>query len=74
MAYSPPHYPGPRVADDDRDYQYYWSVGGADVPVPNWLAEMLEVPLVVRWELFLIGLCTGLVIAAFVFLIAFFSA
>ena len=31
-------------------------------------------PLIVRWEIFLVGFCSGLVIAAAAVLIAFFSA
>ena len=75
MAYSPTQYrPGQHVTDDDGDYQYYWTWGDLDIAIPRWLAEIVEVPLIVRWEIFLIGVCSGLVIAATVFLIAFFSA
>ncbi|MFP5364528.1 MAG: hypothetical protein ACLGI5_17565 [Thermoleophilia bacterium] len=69
-----PSTPPGRVVDDDGDYEYYWSAGGLDFRVPRWLAEILDVPLIVRWELFLVGLCTGLVIAAVTVLIAFLSA
>ena len=62
------------VIDDDGDYEYYWSVGGADFRIPQWLAEILDVPLIVRWEIFLVGFCSGLVVAAAAVLIAFFSA
>lgn len=71
--YQPPSRP-PRAYDDDGDYQYYWSFVGLDIPIPHWLAEIMDVPLIVRWEIFLIGLCAGLVIAAFAVFVAFISA
>jgi len=64
----------PRAYDDDGDYAYYWTLAGLDIPIPRWLAEIVDVPLVVRWEIFLVGLVTGLVLAAAVVGIAFFSA
>lgn len=66
--------PSTRVIDDDEDYDYYWDIGGLDVRIPRWLGEILEVPLLVRWELFLFGVCTGLILAALAVLIAFYSA
>lgn len=63
-----------RVIDDDDDYEYFWSAGGVDFRIPRWLAEILDVPLLVRWELFLFGLCAGLILAALAVLIAFYSA
>jgi hypothetical protein len=66
--------PSSRVIDDDDDYEYYWSAGGLDVRIPRWLAEILDVPLLVRWELLLIGVCAGLILAALAVLIAFYSA
>ena len=32
--------------------------------MPRWLGEIVEVPLVVRLELVLFGVCTGLILAA----------
>lgn len=69
-----PSIPAARVVDDDGDYDYFWSAGGLDIPVPRWLAEILDVPLVVRWEIFLVGVCAGLIVAALAVLIAFVSA
>ncbi len=66
--------PPSHVIDDDEDYEYYWSAGGVDFRIPRWLAEIVDVPLVVRWELFLIGVCVGLILAALAVLIAFASA
>lgn len=60
--------------NDDVEYEYVWSSGGVDVPIPRWLAEILEVPLAVRFELFLMGVCTGLILAAIAVFGAFFSA
>jgi hypothetical protein len=62
------------VIDDGEDYEYYWSAAGVDFRIPRWLAEIIDVPLVVRWELFLIGVCTGLILAALAVLIAFYTA
>ncbi len=62
------------VVDDDGDYQYYWSGGGLEIPIPRWLAEIVDVPLIVRLEIFLFGVCAGLVIAALAVVIAFYSA
>lgn len=70
----PPSHRPPRAFDDDGDYQYYWSFVGLDIPIPRWLAEIVDVPLIVRWEIFLVGVCTGLVIAAAAVLVAFLSA
>ena len=66
--------PSTRVFDDDEDYEYFWSAGGVDFRIPRWLGEILDVPLLVRWELFLFGVCTGLILAALAVLIAFYSA
>lgn len=66
--------PSTHVVDDDEDYEYYWSAGGVDFRIPRWLGEILDVPLLVRWELFLFGVCTGLILAALAVLIAFYSA
>lgn len=66
--------PPPRVVDDDDDFDYYWSGGGLDIPIPRWLAEILDVPLMVRWELFLVGFCAGLIVAAITVVISFYSA
>jgi hypothetical protein len=77
MAISPSQFPpsrAPSVVDDDADYQYAWTWGDIDVPIPRWLAEIVEVPLIVRWELFLIGVCAGLILAAIAVLIGFTSA
>lgn len=63
--------PPSHVIDDDEGYEYYWSAGGVDFRIPRWLAEIVDVPLVVRWEIFLVGVCTGLIIAALAVLIAF---
>lgn len=69
-----PYTTAPRVIDDDADYEYFWSRGGVDVPIPRWLAEIVDVPGIVRLEIFLIGVCTGLVVAAVALLIAFWVA
>jgi len=66
--------PPPRVIEDEDDYQYYWSTGGVDIPVPRWLAEILDVPLMVRIEIFLVGVCVGLILAAIAVIISFYSA
>lgn len=63
-----------RVIDDDDDYDYFWSAGGIDFRIPRWLGEILDVPLLVRWEIFLFGVCVGLILAALAVLIAFYSA
>lgn len=70
----PPTHGAPRAYDDDGDYEYYWSFAGLDIPIPRWLAEIVDVPLIVRWEIFLIGVCSGLVIGALAVLIAYLSA
>lgn len=62
------------IDDDDEDYEYFWSAGGVEFRIPRWLGEILDVPLLVRWELFLFGVCTGLILAALAVLIAFYSA
>ena len=78
MASQLPHYPTtpttPWVADDDDDYDYYWTGGGIEFPIPRWLAEIIDVPAIVRWEIFMIGFVVGLIVAAFVVLIAVASA
>ena len=66
--------PPTRVFDDDDDYEYYWTAAGVDFRIPRWLGEILDVPLLVRWELFLFGVCTGLILAAVALTIAFYSA
>lgn len=57
---------------DDGDYDYVCTIGGIDVPVPHWLAEIIDVPRIVLVEIFLIGLCSGLVIAASTLLLAIY--
>lgn len=69
-----PSQPAPRVIDDDGDYEYFWSSGGLDFRIPRWLAEIIEVPLIVRMEIFMVGVCTGLILAAIAVAIAFYSA
>lgn len=69
-----PSAPEPRVADDDDEYDYYWSPGGLDIRVPRWLAEILDVPLAVRLEIFLVGVCAGLIMGAIAVLVAFYTA
>lgn len=69
-----PSDPPRRVYEDEEDYQYYWSPGGMDIPVPRWLAEILDVPLIVRIEIFLVGVCVGLILAAIAVIISFYSA
>ena len=66
--------PTPRVIDDDDDYEYFWSGGGLEIRIPRWLAEIVDVPLIVRIEIFMIGVCSGLVVAALAVVIAFYSA
>lgn len=66
---APPQAP-PRVYDDDDDYQYYWF----DIPIPRWLGEIVEIPLLVRFEIFFAGVCTGLIIAALAVLIGYSAA
>lgn len=73
MSAVPPQ-PAPRIVDDDGDYEYFWSSGGVDFRIPRWLAEIVEVPLMVRIEIFMVGLCTGLIVAAVAVAIAFYSA
>ena len=62
------------MIDDDEDIEYYYSAAGVDFRIPRWLGEILDVPLLVRWELFLFGVCAGLILAALALLIAFYSA
>ncbi len=69
-----PSQSAPRVIDDDDDYEYFWSGGGLEFRIPRWLAEIVDVPLIVRMEIFMIGVCSGLILAAIVVAIAFFSA
>lgn len=69
-----PYAPARRVAADEGDYDYFWSRGGVDIPIPRWLAEIVEVPLMVRLEIFLAGICTGLVVAAVAALVGFYVA
>lgn len=68
--------PGPYapVVHDDGDYEYFWTRGEHDIRVPRWMAEILDVPLMVRLELFLGGVCVGLVLAATTLLVAFYLA
>jgi hypothetical protein len=70
---APPHAPPP-VADDDGDYRYYWSGAGVDVPIPRWLAEIVEIPFMVRFEIFVVGVCTGLIIGALAVLIGYYAS
>ncbi len=69
-----PYAPSPSTVADDDDYDYFCTVGGLDVPIPHWLAEILEVPAMVRVEIFLFGLCTGLILAAVAVLLAVYFA
>jgi hypothetical protein len=69
-----PYTPTSRVVDDDDDYEYFWSRGGVDFRIPRWLAEIVDVPVIVRLEIFLIGVCTGLVVAAIALIVAFWVA
>ena len=69
-----PSEPTPRVIDDDDDYEYFWSGGGLEIRIPRWLAEIVDVPLIVRIEIFMIGVCSGLLIAALAVVVAFYSA
>lgn len=71
---SVPPDPPPRVVDDDGEYEYFWSGGGLEILIPRWLAEILDVPAMVRLEIFMIGLCSGLIVAAIVVVVAFYSA
>ncbi|HEV2059889.1 MAG TPA: hypothetical protein VGR11_11070 [Solirubrobacteraceae bacterium] len=61
-----------RLVDDD--YEYFWSAGGVEFRIPRWLGEIIEVPLLVRLEVFLFGVCTGLILAALSVVVAFYSA
>ena len=73
--FSPPvtHARPPEAAEAD-DYSYVWSRGGLEIPVPNWLADIAEVPLTVRLELFLVGVCVGVILAAIATLFGFYLA
>ena len=59
---------------DDDDYDYVWSAGALEVPVPRWLAEIIEVNIWVRLELLLIGFCLGLIVAMVAVVIGFSAA
>ncbi|MDQ3722138.1 MAG: hypothetical protein M3376_03515 [Actinomycetota bacterium] len=59
---------------DDDDYEYVWSAGGLDLPLPRWLADIVDVQPMVRLEIFLFGLCAGLVIALITLFAAFYFA
>jgi hypothetical protein len=69
-----PYADASRVVDDDDDYAYFWTLAGLDVPIPRWLAEIVDVPLMLRLEIFLAGFCAGLLVAAVTLLIAFVVA
>jgi len=69
-----PYAPSPSTVADDDDYDYFWTVGGIDVPIPRWWAEIIDVQPMVRVEIFLFGLCSGLFIAAAAVLLAFYFA
>ncbi len=69
---SPAQY-SPHV-DDDDDYSYVWSAGALEIPIPRWLAEIMEVNVWVRLELLLIGFCMGLIVAVVAVLIGFSAA
>ena len=58
----------------DDEYEYFWSAGGVEFRIPRWLGEIIEVPLVVRVEVFLFGVCTGLILAALAVVVGFYSA
>jgi hypothetical protein len=60
------------IVIDDGAYDYFFTLGSVDVPIPQWLAEIVDVPLIVRFELFLFGFCSGLIIAATTLLLAIY--
>jgi len=64
----------PRSSTDDSDYEYVWSAGDFELPIPRWLAEILEIPLMVRLEIFMIGAIVGLVVAGAAVLIGMYAA
>gem|GEM_PF-4213399 len=66
-----PYTPATRVVDDDVDYEYFWSRGGLDIPIPQWIAEIVDVPWMVRLEIFLGGICIGLVLAVIGLIVGF---
>lgn len=69
-----PTQPASRVIDDEEDYEYFWSTGGLDFRIPRWLAEILDVPLIVRVEIFMVGVCSGLLLGALAVVIGLYSA
>ncbi len=70
---SPAPYTPHRDVDDD-DFDYVWSAGSLEVPIPRWLAEIIEVNIWVRLELLLIGFCIGLIVAMVAVIIGFSAA
>jgi hypothetical protein len=57
--------------DDDVDYQYFWTRGDVDVPIPLWIAEILELRRGLAVELFLAGLFVGIVVVGLAVLVGF---
>ncbi|HUR85874.1 MAG TPA: hypothetical protein VMY78_11050 [Solirubrobacteraceae bacterium] len=66
--------PAPYSPHDDEDFSYVWSAGSLEIPIPRWLAEIMEVYVWVRLELLLIGFCAGLIVAMVAVLIGFSAA
>lgn len=64
----------PRVFDEDADYEYFWSPGGLDIRIPRWIAEIMDVPFLVRLEILLGGVIIGLVLACAGMLVGFYLA
>jgi hypothetical protein len=62
------------VDEYDDDYAYFWSRGDLEIPIPRWLAEIMDVPFGVRMEILCIGICTGLILAAVTLLAGFLVA
>lgn len=69
-----PSTPPQGIVEDDGDFEYFYSLGGVDIPIPRWLAEIVDVPTIVRVEIFLIGVCTGLILAALALFVSFLIA
>jgi len=69
------HSPSAGVFDEhDGDYEYFWTRGELEIPIPRWLAEIVDVPLGVRLEIFAGGICAGLLLAAVALTIGFYLA
>lgn len=71
---SPAPYSPQRDVGDDDDFSYVWSAGDLEIPIPRWLAEIMEVNVWVRLELVLIGFCLGLIVAMVAVIIGFSAA